>query len=81
MQTEYDPEVDGLYIWFLDDIEKEKWKYEKEIWPKELDNEIGLLFDLDGKLMGIEIQPGSKYFAEKFLTNKTNGKNNEEKEK
>lgn len=67
MKYEYDKEVDGLYIWFVNDIEKDKINYEKEIWPGELKDEIGLLFDNRGKLMGLEIQPASKYFDDEKL--------------
>lgn len=67
MKFEYDKEVDGLYIWFVDDIEKEKVNYSKEVWPEELNDEIGLLFDSEGKLMGLEIQPASKYINEQLL--------------
>ncbi|MFC4687675.1 MAG: hypothetical protein BGO86_07620 [Chryseobacterium sp. 36-9] len=69
MEYEYDNESDGLYIWFVDDIDKESEKYDKEIWPEELKNEIGLLFDTNGKLLGMEIMPASKYFDEKRLEN------------
>lgn len=68
MEYEYDKEVDGLYIWFVEDIENEKKEYENEIWPIELKDEIGLLFSKSGKLLGIEVQPASKYFNEKRLT-------------
>ena len=71
MQYEYDKEVDGLFIWFVEDIENEKKEYENEIWPIELKDEIGLLFNKSGKLLGIEIQPASKYFDEKGLTSFT----------
>ncbi|UZT98218.1 DUF2283 domain-containing protein [Chryseobacterium fluminis] len=67
MKFEYDKEVDGLYIWIVDDIEKEKINYENEIWPLELKNEIGLLFNKKGKIMGIEIMPASKYIDEKKI--------------
>ena len=67
MMYEYDEEVDGLYLWFVDDIEREKHRYREEIWPEELNGEIGLLFDESGKLMGLEIQPASKYMYEQFL--------------
>jgi len=69
MQYEYDSEADGLYIWFMDDIEENKTDYAGEIWPNELKNEIGLIFAKDGKLMGLEIQPASKYFDAKKLNN------------
>lgn len=67
MTYEYDPEVDGLYIWFVGNMEQEKSNYTEEVWPAELKNEVGLLFSKDGKLMGLEIQPASKYFDEKSL--------------
>lgn len=67
MKYEYDREVDGLYIWFLDNIEKEMEKYDGDIWPKELNNEIGLIFNKTGFLLGIEVMPATKYFEEKDL--------------
>jgi|GEM_PF-1092317 len=67
MTYEYDKEVDGLYIWFVKNIEDEKENYEGEIWPKELKNEIGLLFDNKGKLLGLEVMSASKYFEQKKL--------------
>ncbi|MDA3616858.1 DUF2283 domain-containing protein [Polluticaenibacter yanchengensis] len=67
MKYEYDKEVDGLYIWFVDDVDGEKEDYEQEIWPIELKNEIGLLFSKRGKLFGLEIMPASKYFEQKQL--------------
>lgn len=73
MQYEYDNEVDGLYIWFVNDIEKEKGNYENELWPVELKNEIGMLFDKDGKLMGIEVLPASRYFDKKKLEQMSKG--------
>lgn len=67
MIYEYDREVDGLYIWFVNDIEEEKINYENEIWPAELKDEIGMLFDKEGKLLGMEILPASKYFSQDRL--------------
>jgi len=67
MKFEYDLESDGLYIWFVD-IELEKTNYSKEFWIKEFKEEIGLLFDKENKLMGLEIQPASKYFDKKKLS-------------
>jgi len=62
----YDKDVDGLYIWFVN-IEEEKSNYENEIWPEELKNEIGLLFGENGKLLGLEVMPASKYFEQERL--------------
>lgn len=67
MNWEYDDKADGLYIWFVENIEEEKESYKGEIWPVELNGEIGLLFDNEKKLMGLEIQPATKYFDEKRL--------------
>ena len=67
MKYEYDKEVDGLYIWFVKDIEEEITKLGEEVWPNELNGEIGLLFDKNGKIMGLEVQPASKYFDDKRL--------------
>lgn len=67
MKYEYDQIADGLYIWFVSDIDSQKEIYEGEIWPIEFKNEIGLIFAKDGKLLGMEIQPASKYFAEEVL--------------
>lgn len=67
MKYEYDKEVDGLYIWFVEDIEEEKCNYENEFWPTELKEEIGLLFGKNGLLMGLEVMPASKYFEQNHL--------------
>lgn len=73
MTYEYDKEVDGLYIWFVKNIEDEKDNYENEIWPEELKSEIGLLFDKKGKLLGIEVMPASNYFEQKKLDELSEG--------
>ena len=67
MYIEYDKEVDGAYIWLVDDIEKERNKYDAEIWPKELNDEIGLLFTDDQKLLGFEILSASKYLLPNLI--------------
>lgn len=66
MQYEYDKEVDGLYIWFVD-IEQEKENYGDEIWPEELKGDIGVLFDKSGKLFGLEVLFASRYFPREKL--------------
>jgi len=57
---EYDEESDGLYIWFTD-IDKHKKDYDSEIRPEQFNDEVGFLLDKNGKMMGVEIQPCSKY--------------------
>lgn len=69
MKIEYDNESDGMFIWFQKNIENEKNKIINEIWPKELKEHIGLLFDEDDKIIGIEILFASKYFKIDNLIN------------
>jgi uncharacterized protein YuzE len=67
MYVEYDDEADGAYIWFVNDIEEVRNDYSGEIWPEELKGEIGLLFDKQHKLLGLEIMPASKYLSQSLL--------------
>lgn len=67
MKYQYDRDVDGLYIWFVENIEEERGIYENEVWPKELKEEIGLLFGKNAVLIGLEIMPASKYFEKSRL--------------
>jgi uncharacterized protein YuzE len=67
MRIEYDPEADGAYIWLIDDIDARREDCINEIWPKELNGHVGLLLDKEGKIMGIEILPASKYLGSELL--------------
>jgi uncharacterized protein YuzE len=67
MHIEYDIEVDGAYVWFVDDIENIAPECSTEIWPSELRDEIGLIFDKSGKLVGLEVMPASKYLRANLL--------------
>lgn len=66
MNIEYDPEADGAYIWLVD-IERDKARYSGEIRPSEFHDEVGFLFDDAGKILGIELQPASKYLDAALL--------------
>lgn len=72
MEFEYDAEVDGAFIW-LTTFDDAKKKYDKEIWPVELNEEVGFLLDEQGRVVGIEILPASKYIAEQFLIDTYSG--------
>ena len=39
----------------------------REIWPAELRDEVGILLDDRGKLLGSEVLPASKYLPESLL--------------
>lgn len=62
MKYEYDSESDGLFMWFENHkIETEK-ELVNELWPSELQGNIGILFDKNWKIKGFEILLASKYF-------------------
>lgn len=67
VKFEYDKEVDALFIWFVGNINKEIPTFDNEIWPKELNDDIGLLYKNDGKLAGIEVLSASKYMKKEYL--------------
>lgn len=62
MKYEYDNESDAMFIWFEMGNTSEEKKIFNEIWPKELKDHIGVLFDEEGKIMGIEVLFASNYF-------------------
>lgn len=66
IRLEYDPEADGAYLWLVD-IDKRAADVVKEVWPAEFQDQIGLLFDSQGKLMGMELQPASLYLERSLL--------------
>ena len=68
MYIEYDKEVDAAYIWLVDNIEKHKKKFSTEIWPKELNDKIGLLLTDEQKLLGLEILSASKYLLPELIS-------------
>jgi uncharacterized protein YuzE len=65
--VEYDEDVDGAYIWLVDDIEIRRADVTHEVWPDALRDEVGLLFSEDGKLLGIELQPASERLEPEIL--------------
>lgn len=67
MIYEYDEESDALFIFFVKEIEEGKLYIENEIWPEELKNHIGLLFDPKNNLIGLEVLFASGYFKEEQL--------------
>jgi len=67
MRIEYDPEADGAYIWLVDNIDATRKDCINEVWPQELSGHVGLLLDKEGKIMGFEILPASKYLRAELL--------------
>lgn len=62
MKIEYDNESDAMFIWFHKGNHIKNEIIFSEIWPRELKEHIGFLFDEDGKIVGIEVLNASKYF-------------------
>lgn len=61
MTFEYDEEVDALFIWFSESKELTEGIIAGEIWPSEAKEHIGLLFNDNNKLIGLEILFASAY--------------------
>lgn len=66
MKIEYDSEVDGAYIWLVD-LKQYESRFETEVWPDGLNDEIGFLLDNSGKILGIEVLCASKYLDPDLL--------------
>lgn len=62
MRIEYDKKVDAAYIYLVDDIKE--GEAEKTI---ELNNNIILDFDNQGKLIGVEVLNASKVLNQKVI--------------
>lgn len=67
MKYEYDSESDNMLIWFTNKETDLKENFGGEIWAKEFKDKIGLMFNNDSKLIGIEILSASENFDLDFL--------------
>lgn len=65
MLIEYDPESDAAFVWLVEP--KEDKIVDGELWPSELNEHIGLLFDSEKKLIGIEILFASAHLPQQVL--------------
>lgn len=61
MRLEYDREVDAAYLYVRDAIASGEVAHTVPLDPSEIDGEINLDFDRDGKLVGVEIQAASRF--------------------
>ncbi len=59
MRISHDPEVDAAYIYMVDEIGRGEVARTYPCDPREVDGEINLDFDVEGRLLGIEIQDAS----------------------
>jgi uncharacterized protein YuzE len=55
MYVEYDDEADAAFIWLIPRPDDGTFVVDGELWPAELGGKIGLLFDIEKKLVGLEV--------------------------
>ena len=65
MIVEYDEEADAAFLW-LSPRESEK-QFATEVWPTELRDQVGLLFDANNKLVGLEILFASTWLPQQVI--------------
>jgi uncharacterized protein YuzE len=63
----YDPRSDAVYIYLVDEIPPGGVAQTYPCDPREVNGEINLDFDADGRLLGIEILDASKKLPETLL--------------
>jgi uncharacterized protein YuzE len=67
MRIEYDHEVDAAYVYFRSPEEPSEVAETVPVDPTEIDGEINVDFDRDGRLVGIEIQTASRFLDASLL--------------
>lgn len=68
MRIDYDRVIDAAYISLKPAEEGIQVATTVPVDPTEIDGEINLDFDRDGRLVGIEIQSASRFLAPELLT-------------
>jgi len=69
MDIEYDSETDAAFIWV--GMRPDSPVIKGELWPDELKGHIGLLFDGENRLLGVEVLFASAYLPEDVLKEHT----------
>ena len=67
MKIEYDSLADAAFIWFVSDPQQAAKDGLTEVWPRELDDHVGLLLASDKRLLGIEVLFASATLPQGFL--------------
>jgi uncharacterized protein YuzE len=67
MIVEYDEEADAAFLWFSSGESGKQ--FTTEVWPTELRDQVGLLFDTSNKLVGLEILFASNWLPEQLIEN------------
>ena len=67
MRITYDPQVDAAYIYLVDEIRPGGVARTYLCDPREVDGQINLDFDPEGRLLGIEVLDASRKLPENVL--------------
>ncbi|MGH2750229.1 MAG: DUF2283 domain-containing protein [Actinomycetota bacterium] len=67
MRIEYDSSVDAAYIYFVDDIGAGGVATTYPCDPLQVNGEINLDFDADGRLLGVEVLDASRFLPKSLL--------------
>ena len=67
MRIEYDPAIDAAYVRFVAEIGPGCVAKTIPVGPLEIDGEINLDFDREGRLVGIEILNASRFLPDDAL--------------
>jgi uncharacterized protein YuzE len=67
MKIEYDPRVDAAYIYFVPEIGAGGVATTYPCDPLQVNGEINLDFDADGRLLGIEVLDASRFLPKDLL--------------
>ena len=67
MHVEYDAETDAAFIFVVDDSALTSGAIANEVWPSEFGDRIGLLFDGEQKLIGLELLSASSLLSASVL--------------
>lgn len=67
MKIEYDREVDAAYIYIADSVGDGSVARTYACDPSEIDGQINLDFDADGRLLGIEVLDASSFLPSALL--------------
>lgn len=69
MRLTYDKQIDAAYLHLVDTIGPNQVSKTVPVDPREIDGEINLDFDRDGRLIGIEILAASRFLSRSLLEN------------
>lgn len=67
MEIEYDEDVDAAFVWIVARPDDRSRVVANELWPEELKGKIGLLFDTNKRLVGLEVLEASSHLPGETL--------------